>query len=160
MASNTTGPRTPKEVAMTVDAILSQCAMIRETGPGKFIARCPAHDDRSPSLAIRECNDGRVLLHCFAGCEVESVLTAIGLTFSELYPEKPGSDISHKPVRQRFDARQVLATLDHELLVASIIGADFLEQKEIDEETWDRLGTAVHRINTARGKCAPARIGR
>ena len=145
---------------MTVEAVLSQCDLVRETGPGKFIARCPAHDDRSPSLAIRVCNDGRVLIHCFAGCEVESVLTAIGLTFSELYPEKPGSDISHKPVRQRFDARQVLATLDHELLVASIIGADFLEQKEIDEDTWDRLAVAVNRINTARAECAPARIGR
>ena len=145
---------------MTVDAVLSQCDLVRETGPGKFIARCPAHDDRSPSLAIRECDDGRVLLHCFAGCEVESVLTAVGLDFGDLYPDKPDAGHSHKPVRQRFDARQVLATLDHESLVVSIIGADFLEQKEIDDETWSRLGIAVHRINAARGECAPARIGR
>ena len=145
---------------MSIETLIDRLDGVKETGHGKFVSKCPAHDDRSPSLAVRECDDGRVLIHCFAGCEVESVLTAVGLTFSDLYPERPGSDHSFKPIRQRFDARQILATLDHESFVVSIIGADFLAQKEIDEETWDRLGTAVHRINSARAECAPARIGR
>jgi DNA primase len=36
---------------------------------GSWTACCPAHNDKGPSLAIRETEDGRVLLHCFAGCE-------------------------------------------------------------------------------------------
>jgi len=133
---------------------------VRETGPGKYIARCPAHDDRSPSLAIKDCEDGRILIHCFAGCETEEVLSTIGLTFSDLMPERIGGEHSYKPVRQRFDARQVVATLDHEALVVAIIGADILEHKEVDDSTWERLGAAVQRINTARAICVPARIGR
>jgi DNA primase len=37
---------------------------------GSWTACCPAHNDGSPSLAIREGEDGRVLLHCFGGCSV------------------------------------------------------------------------------------------
>ena len=142
---------------MTIDALLDGLDGVRETGNGKYVARCPAHDDKSPSLAIRDCDDGRVLLHCFAGCEVQSVLDAVGLSFSDLYPEQMGLKHSYQPKRQRFDVRQVLATLDHEALVTAIIAADILENKEVDEDTWERLGAAVHRINTARALCAPAR---
>ena len=44
-----------------------------------FTARCPAHDDRTPSLSVRAGTDGRVLLLCRAGCPTERVLEAIGL---------------------------------------------------------------------------------
>lgn len=52
---------------------------------GNWLARCPAHADRSPSLSVREGDDGRALLHCFAGCEFEQVLQALGLATSELF---------------------------------------------------------------------------
>jgi hypothetical protein len=143
---------------MTLDTLLSRLDGIRETGHGKYVSRCPAHDDRSPSLAIKEGDDGRVLLHCFAGCETQDVLATIGLTFADIMPERISKQHSYKPMR--FDARQVLATLDHEAMVTAIIASDILEHKEVDEDTWYRLGAAVQRINTARALCAPARIGR
>ena len=140
---------------MSIEALLSCLDGVRETGHGKHVARCPAHDDNSPSLAIKDCGDGRVLLHCFAGCEAEDVLNAIGLTFSDVMPERIGVNHSYRP--QSFDARQVLTTLDHESLVVAIIGADFLEHKEIDEPTWSRLAQGVQRINSARAIAAPLR---
>ena len=143
--------------AMTTESLLTQLGGVRETGHGKYVARCPAHDDKSPSLAIKDCGDGRVLLHCFAGCETQDVLIAIGLTFADLMPDRIGDEHSYKPVRQRFDARQVLAALDHEALVVAIIGADFLEHKEIDVPTWSRLAQGVHRINLARAQATPLR---
>lgn len=142
---------------MPIDALLAVLDGVRETGHGKFVARCPAHDDRSPSLAVKSCDDGRVLLHCFAGCETEDVLSAVGLIFSDIMPEHIGGEHSHKPMRQRFDVRQVLATLDHESLVVAIIGADFLEHREIDEPTWNRLAQGVHRIHSVRAIAAPLR---
>ncbi len=142
---------------MSIETLISRLDGVKETGHGKFLSRCPAHDDRSPSLAIKDGDDGRVLIHCFAGCETEDVLSALGLTFSDVMPERIGQDHSYKPVRNRISPRDALATLDHESLVVAIIGADILEHKEIDDETWDRLGIAVNRINTTRAECAPAR---
>ena len=140
---------------MSIDVLLPCLDGVKETGNGKYVACCPAHDDKSPSLVIKDCDDGKVLIHCFAGCETADVLSTVGLTFADLMPERVGDKHSYKP--QRFDARQVLATLDHESLVVAIIGADFLEKKVIDEPTWNRLAQAVARVNTARTSCVPAR---
>ena len=145
---------------MSAEDLLSRVEGVRETGRGRYICRCPSHDDRSPSLAVTETSDGRTLVHCFAGCETEDVLSAVGLTFSDVMPERIGPIHGYEPLRRWFDARQVLATLDHEAMVTAVIAADVLEHKEVDEETWSRLGVAVHRINEARATCPPARVGR
>jgi hypothetical protein len=61
----------------------------RPNGRLRMMVRCPAHDDRRPSLSV-EHTDDRVLLHCFAGCETADVLEALNLGFSDLYDE-PGN---------------------------------------------------------------------
>ena len=48
-----------------ISELVSQYTMIRKTGEGKFVAKCPFHEDKLPSLSI---NDNRGLWHCFAGC--------------------------------------------------------------------------------------------
>lgn len=63
----------------------------RETGTGRWQARCPAHSDNSPSLSIREGRDGRILLHCFAGCGVTAILEGVGLRLPDLFPGPPPS---------------------------------------------------------------------
>jgi len=143
---------------MTIETLISRLDGVKETGAGKYVARCPAHDDRSPSLAIKDCGDGRILLHCFASCDVESVLDALGLSVSDVMPERVGAKHSHRPLHKPFSARDALATLDHESLVVAVIGADILECKEVDDDTWDRLGAAVQRINATRAMCGPARM--
>lgn len=50
------------------------------------MARCPAHDDKNPSLSIREGNEGRALLKCHAGCAYEDILAAMGLERKDLNP--------------------------------------------------------------------------
>jgi len=51
-----------------------------------YVALCPAHDDNRASLSIGEGNDGRVLLHCFAGCHVADIVAATGLEMRDLFP--------------------------------------------------------------------------
>ena len=132
---------------MTVDAILQRCDKVRETGPGKWVACCPSHEDRSPSLAIKECSDGRTLIHCFAGCEVEDVLGAVGLTYSDIMPERL-PEHRYKPMKPAFDARQVLAAVGHEVSVVAIIAGRVAGIAEIAGDE-DRLLIAVSRLNCA-----------
>jgi hypothetical protein len=58
----------------------------RRNGSG-WISRCPAHQDRSPSLSIGEGREGRVVLHCWAGCSFESICAAAGLKSSDLFSD-------------------------------------------------------------------------
>ena len=57
---------------------------VRTCGKGKWQAKCPAHDDRLPSLAISEAQD-KILIHCFAGCSPSDVLDAVGLELGDLF---------------------------------------------------------------------------
>ncbi len=72
-----------------IDRVLSHLHGVRQSGAG-YIARCPYHDDTEPSLAISEGKDGRVLLHCHAGCEFGDILQAIGLEAKELFVKDMG----------------------------------------------------------------------
>ncbi len=48
----------------------------KKSGNGHWMARCPAHEERTPSFRISD-RDGRVLVHCFGGCSKESVIEAL-----------------------------------------------------------------------------------
>jgi len=71
---------------MDIDQILAAFTKVRRVSDGRWIARCPAHKDRSPSLSLKVADD-RVLIHCFAGCSTDQVLIAAGLDWSDLFPE-------------------------------------------------------------------------
>jgi len=80
---------------MKVDTLLKQLGSVRSCGSGKWQARCPAHDDRDPSLSIREDQDGRILLHCFAGCPIENILSVLGLGIGDLFPDSQRPSSPH-----------------------------------------------------------------
>jgi len=79
-----------------MNSILSRLRGVRKDGKG-WKALCPAHDDRKPSLKIDIGKDGRILLKCFAGCETEAIVKAIGLEMSNLFPS---GDDEKTPKRQ------------------------------------------------------------
>ncbi|MCS7316625.1 MAG: CHC2 zinc finger domain-containing protein [Bryobacteraceae bacterium] len=69
---------------MTAELIAS-ALRARRTGAGRWMARCPAHEDRDPSLSITE-SGGKVLVHCFGGCAQHDVIEA--LRARGLWPER------------------------------------------------------------------------
>lgn len=68
--------------------LLSAFRGVRKAGDG-WGACCPAHEDRKASLSISAGDDGRWLLHCHAGCEIEAILAAAGLEVKDLFEDLP-----------------------------------------------------------------------
>lgn len=69
---------------MTTEELLDKLEGVHRSG-GAAMARCPAHEDSTASLSVKE-KDGKILLHCHAGCDTGAVLSALGLGFSDLSP--------------------------------------------------------------------------
>ena len=129
---------------MSAAALLSRLDKVRPTGQGRWIATCPAHEDRSPSLSIRELDDGRVLVHCFASCEVQSVLDAIGLTITDLFPERLGDHVEGE--RRPFPTADILKAIAFEALVVLMAGSALLAGTPLPDVDRGRLAVAVARI--------------
>lgn len=127
--------------------LLDRLQGVKRTGPSRWLARCPAHDDRHPSLAIREADDGRVLLHCFAGCSVEDIVSAVGLELADLFPPRP---IPYaKPERQPFPAIDVLRAVAHEALLCALAASDMAKGKVLSSDERERLNRAALRLQEA-----------
>jgi DNA primase len=80
--------KSPKKSTAPIVKILSRLENVRE-GSQSFTALCPSHDDRHNSLSIAAGSDGRVLLFCFAGCDVRDVVEALGLELKDLFDHEP-----------------------------------------------------------------------
>ena len=76
-----------------LEKVLDKLDGIRESN-GSWKALCPAHEDREPSLSVTEGDDGRALLKCFAGCDTENIVGALGLEMKDLFEQPNG----HKKV--------------------------------------------------------------
>lgn len=141
---------------MSASTLLDRLEHVRQTAPGRWLARCPAHEDRSPSLSIREIDGGRILLHDFGGCSTEDVLAALGLTMSELFPERL-PEHSYPASHSSIPARDLLVILDHETTVAVLILNDIVTRRTANESQVQRLCQAAARIGKARDMVNPAK---
>jgi hypothetical protein len=81
-------PVAESRVSAPVAGVLERLEEVTESGSG-WKARCPAHDDQQPSLQIDEGDDGRCLLHCFAGCATETIVAELGLQMQDLFADRP-----------------------------------------------------------------------
>ncbi len=115
-------PAAPHEGWMrSIDRVLERLKGAKAHG-GYFMSLCPAHDDRESSLSIKEGDDGRVLLKCFAGCAAASVVEALGLKMGDLfdgnggggvfYPSPDGATVQHPPKKPQRHAGDTVAGPD------------------------------------------------
>jgi hypothetical protein len=140
---------------MSAALLLDRLQRVKRTAPGRWLARCPAHEDRSPSLSVRELDDGRLLVHDFGGCAVGDVLGAIGLALSDLFPG-PLCGHSHPTAHSRIPARDLLEVVSEETTIVAMMAADILAKKTISDTDWARLAKAADRI----GRCRDHAYGR
>jgi hypothetical protein len=91
-----------------ITKVLERLSKVKQRKPDQWMACCPAHDDRDPSLSIKEAHDGKVLLHCWSGCTADDIVAAIGLELSDLFeesdytPNDPGQAARLSPLRFAF----------------------------------------------------------
>ena len=74
-----------QSLSPALEQVLSHLKGVRTSMRG-WRACCPAHADRKPSLSIGLGEQGQVLLKCFAGCSLERIVEAMGLTMTDLFP--------------------------------------------------------------------------
>jgi len=140
-----------------VREVLARLDGVRQTGPDRWVALCPAHDDRRPSLSLREGRDGRVLLHCFAGCGGLAVLDALGLEWRDLYPRPAAmyryASYAREARREdrppRLPAYDALTLLDREATVVELVAERLLRGDPVERHA-ECLKTAARRIAVIR----------
>ena len=126
-----------------IDRLLPHLEGVRPTASAQYAAKCPAHDDKSPSLSIRDLGD-RVLIHCFAGCEPDEIMDAVGLSLADLFVRCETHGLM--PIRERWNARALLRELSDESVLVLIAATDMLQNRPLPPEDYHRLRTAVDRI--------------
>lgn len=133
-----------------LESILSRLSKVRGRN-GNWIACCPAHEDRSPSMTIRETPDGKILMHCFSGCSISEIANAIGIDLSDLFPPTDDYDYN-KPkqkYKQRFLASDLLRVIGFESTIVAIAANDLAKGRALKDTDRERLMTACQRINEA-----------
>jgi hypothetical protein len=131
---------------MSADRVLSGLEKLRRTGQGRWSARCPAHNDRAPSLSIREADDGRVLLHCFGGCSTDAVIEAMGLRWEDLMEPLPPGVHHRTKVRRPWSVGDALELIDQEATLLAVIVSDAARRGALPESIKDRALKATGRL--------------
>jgi hypothetical protein len=134
---------------MTIGAFLSRLQKVKKTGPGRWMACCPSHNDKHPSLAVKDDN-GVIVFHCF-GCGAGGIeiCNALGLEPSELFP--PSDNVNYNQVKRRvnFPPGQILKALQYETLIVYFIAKEMHTSGNITKLERERLLKAVSRIQSA-----------
>ena len=134
---------------MSIELFLSKLTKVKARGSGRWIACCSAHEDKNPSMTIAELPDGRVLVHCFAGCGINEIVGAVGLSISDLMPERVFGD-RHAPIRRPYPADAILKTMATESLIAFLAASDLSKGIPLSPATKARLLVASSRLAEAR----------
>ena len=135
---------------MNINDFLSYFEKSYRSGKDEYQCLCPAHQDKTASLSIKNLPDERILIHCFAGCAANDILEAVGLTFDDIVPKRLGD---FKPVSKPFNPYAVLKSISNETLLVALAGLEVANGKTLPQEDKDRLMIAVNRLREAYQIC-------
>lgn len=119
---------------------------VKEHGTDRWTARCPAHKDKSPSLSVTRNPDGMWLLHCFAGCAIDEILTALELTTADLFPD--GGPERRAPGRLRLSLGQIMRLHEAETQLVYVAACQVRAGNPLNGPDHRRLEQAIERIRT------------
>ena len=158
MQKQTTNNQPAEPLEVVLGALKSRGVRVMKSGT-RYTCRCPAHDDRNPSLSFGAGDDGRVLIKCFAGCTLDAVCGALGLSSSDLFPAESNTD---RPKRSRSRSHTGPSFASADDAVRSLI-----DRLGYPSASWDyhdeqnELVGVVVRFETEAGKeCRPVSLDR
>jgi len=131
-----------------IENILSRLDLVKKSGKG-YLARCPAHNDKSPSLSLVELPDGRILMKCFAECMIQDVLVAIGLSLSDLFPD---GGLGHYQGFQQIQETMAARTQDKshkDIIILEIAKSDRSRGKRLSQKELEVERQAFERVRNA-----------
>lgn len=135
---------------MTPDDFVSRLAGVNPKGRDKWMACCPAHDDRDPSLSVAVAPNGNILLRCWAGCSAHDVVSSLGLSLGDLFAHpldsSPPMAFAQQERRQR---EAVESSVDHERMIIALAHSDRISGKKQSAEDKARELLAVRRLIAA-----------
>lgn len=131
-----------------LSTFLSLLQKVRKNGKD-YVACCPSHQDKSPSLTIAERDDGRILIHCFAGCSADEVMGAVGLELKDLMPENVGFH-RKRPDPRPFNPYDVLAAISDDLTVCLVLAKDMQRGRILDPSESLLLAKLINRVEMAK----------
>lgn len=137
-----------------VDVLLARLDGVKKSGRNHR-ALCPSCGGRSDKLSVTETDDGRVLMHCFAGCSAADVLSALGLQLADLFPERLAPDTpdgrraAKRALREASWGAAVII-LDIEATVVLLAARQLAAGTPLAAGDLDHLRTAAARIDDAR----------
>ena len=127
--------------------LLNRLQKVKSSGRDSWMACCPAHEDKNPSMKIDIKND-KILIKCWTGCSVEDILGAVGMDFSDILPDKP---LYHRssgstPMLSSADALRIVK---YEAAIIMMYGQDLKAGKTVSEDDRQRFVLAVERVGDA-----------
>lgn len=111
-----------------VEVFLARLDKVRRSSHG-WSAKCPAHEDRLPSLAIAESPESHVLLNCFAGCLTHEICAAIGLRECDLFEREAFPALPPQTIR-KLDREEI----SRQVWFAAVFVADYRAGKFISDD--------------------------
>lgn len=135
---------------MPIDLILQGLTKVRQRQPGQYSACCPAHDDKGPSLSVRENPDGAVLLYCHAGCTAPEITGALGLDMADLFPPKDTPPNAPKRLARLLTAGQALELLAVESNLIAVTAGNIGHGVPLSRADIDRALLAAGRVRWMR----------
>lgn len=88
--------RMMRDKIRSIDDFLALVKGVKRTGEGQWMGLCPGHHDKQLSLSIKEA-DGKILIKCFAGCDIDGILRSLGLVRRDLFLGVRGSIAGDEP---------------------------------------------------------------
>lgn len=134
---------------MYLESVLNRFDQVKKVGSEQYSCRCPAHNDKTNSLGIKQDGD-KILLNCFAGCNVKSILDAVGLRWRDIMPNDNEMDTQ---IKKTFNPYAVLKMLRDEVLLVGLCSADIRRGKPLSDVDHNRLMFAISNIRSAYEKC-------